>query len=1179
MKIPKIFYVIIPAVITLAAIATDAPIWIQEDTEEFAAAADVNNDGSIDLIVVDRASGMVRVGHPSKAGLYWDDAGTSGIVPVDGAAFGRFLHSSRYSVALSGITANRIGIMDLNSAPALRDVFSLFPYQLGPNQLAGFDAVSDAGDEIFCLARLPGDDTTYIKVNTSLPSGGFHTVDSTATSSEYEFCAAVQPENGGTPIAAAFNGAVNRLQLFGTNTHSATAGDYYQDSWIKSDSRFVFGHYLSGATIGQFLVYTPQSSQALILPLKEDGAGGYEFDDAIVDTVVLPAGYATLNPGPDTGEITVITDTGEIKVVSFDGTTFTTVTDIPIPSGSTGTAAVALPGAAALYTLFDSNGDGISDSSGGFIKSSGSYVSNFPTTQLSALNSEGQISNILFFDGEPLVDTNISRVAAYRVNSWTVENRSFPAPTLDEVKALTDAGPSSGLGSPAVSSVNNLPVTATDQMVNQLTTDCSASALFSAVGESFSEVVFSPAGGSFAQSVQVTLEAPSLMNRIIYKIGGADWENYNTPFWIFEDASVTALAYNSSTGKTTPIKSVSFSFTKSPEEMDSDNDGVPDFVEIENGLDPDDGSDSDDDGLSDLDELVDGTEPDDDDSDNDGWTDRQERMAGTDPNNPSEYPADDEDLYNALLTAGEKQALFDLRVSPRPIEGTIPMMTRCMTGVTCRAYSFSGALLGVDISKNNSFPGVNNASVEFEGLSTPMQSGLFALSTPSHFNVITPNDDKSVGRELLALSEPPVLSEVEPVYTWGGGDTHTESLLWIAAAQSAYGAASREIRTRQMEYTDTTAALLFEALAARELFLRGDTATNQISLFPHRNEHEDLPHPGDKLIASLASQGPEDESAYIPAEAHEWFVDMLSTSQVSSVVQLVNMSYDIYKTCSAEANDNPGLYPLPVDAIRSLIHNDTLTGGYTNHFNASAISLAAEGADYLLGNIPARPKVSITLPALNLGGDNFTILYHPSTDTLYNLVNSENDPFPMDFAFALPSNATVQVYGFLNSDAGASGADREIEVIEMVVTALPALTPEDQDPNLLPDSYELLTFGASGAAPSRDSDGDGFSDLQEYLEGTDPTSAQSIPATTEEEIGIPTVVIDSTTGNVEVSLDWPARYQDAFHFQLESTDDLATPFTDHPTASMSGNGDRVLVNLLQSTEGTKRFYRVRVSLR
>ena len=65
---------------------------------------------------------------------------------------------------------------------------------------------------------------------------------------------------------------------------------------------------------------------------------------------------------------------------------------------------------------------------------------------------------------------------------------------------------------------------------------------------------------------------------------------------------------------------------------DSDNDGVSDDEELENGTDPNNG-DSDGDGLTDGDEIENGTDPSNPDSDGDGINDGDEIENGMDPNN------------------------------------------------------------------------------------------------------------------------------------------------------------------------------------------------------------------------------------------------------------------------------------------------------------------------------------------------------------------------------------------------------------------------------------------------------------------------------------------------------------------------------------------------------------------
>jgi hypothetical protein len=61
------------------------------------------------------------------------------------------------------------------------------------------------------------------------------------------------------------------------------------------------------------------------------------------------------------------------------------------------------------------------------------------------------------------------------------------------------------------------------------------------------------------------------------------------------------------------------------------------------------------------------------------------------------------------------------------------------------------------------------------------------------------------------------------------------------------------------------------------------------------------------------------------------------------------------------------------------------------------------------------------------------------------------------------------------------------ERIDLILGTL----PPDSDGDGLSDAWELQFFGAAGANPNDDPDGDGLSNLREYRAGTNPTDAQS----------------------------------------------------------------------------------------
>lgn len=64
---------------------------------------------------------------------------------------------------------------------------------------------------------------------------------------------------------------------------------------------------------------------------------------------------------------------------------------------------------------------------------------------------------------------------------------------------------------------------------------------------------------------------------------------------------------------------------------------------------------------------------------------------------------------------------------------------------------------------------------------------------------------------------------------------------------------------------------------------------------------------------------------------------------------------------------------------------------------------------------------------------------------------------------------------------------RSTGLIEILYPPAPVLDPEeDADSNGFPDAWEIEHFGSIGALPTDDTDGDGTTNLMEYLAGTDP---------------------------------------------------------------------------------------------
>ena len=97
--------------------------------------------------------------------------------------------------------------------------------------------------------------------------------------------------------------------------------------------------------------------------------------------------------------------------------------------------------------------------------------------------------------------------------------------------------------------------------------------------------------GAFRTSVSVSFpEAyPHVSGglRVLYRTdSSAEWAEYAGAFWLYKDTTLQWVTVDSSARTRSPVRSGTYTFPAPPHEMDSDGDGVPDFVKIAAGLDP-----------------------------------------------------------------------------------------------------------------------------------------------------------------------------------------------------------------------------------------------------------------------------------------------------------------------------------------------------------------------------------------------------------------------------------------------------------------------------------------------------------------------------------------------------------------------------------------------------------------
>jgi hypothetical protein len=1116
-------------------------------TDEIIGYGDFNDDGRLDLLLIERESGTYRIGDQNVDGtLSWTPSRPSGLPNASELAVGVLRQVGELSFALVNPDANRVQIIvPGSSAGGQANSQAIFPSGIGPSSVAAVD-LSYVGDnpaqsDLVVITSDPNDHRALFK-NT----GGSQVEQSKQVLAVSEHRArSVWLKAGGTIKGYA------ALRDLGTDSELVVHGLSNPAQFNVLDSLGPFpggADYINASFDGGvnqfFVVFTEDKSTIITAPFDVVSGFGADIEHDLGSEIRTVSLFA--NAAGDHG-LFIIFMNGDAAFYDFDGVNAPVLSKAISPSPGERINGAAAFGDGLIAVLAGPIAGGPSTVAHRFINDPSGWLLQESTT-LPSITGMSSLGNLAIYDADPMIHEGANVIEIMQFPDWT----SSPSinPNL-QVTVETIGSASGGLGGGSVIAVGPAPAGAVAALPNQPRPEVSVSILQAVLGKRLPALSIDPAPGVYDSYVapEISVRTPGHSAYYRTNTGGA-WLLANGPIDAPQATlvpfTVEYFAEDPVSGRRSPIHHASYSYNIAPADLDSDHDGLPDFVEIVHNLDPTGGQDSDGDGFSDLEEI----------------------LLETEPLNPLDKP----DVESHLAF----DSIVDLAVQPRslPMVGGSLALSRSrpfFNPTRVEVRNLEGALLGTAETADNGFPKLAFPNALIEDI-TPSQQDLFMLiGTQAVFDT---QAGKNKGHELLGL----VKSENDdtPTVDWepSGGSLAFEVNAWEVAARAEYLGVADPQRLMTLDYKDSLALLLMERFLIREFKNRNvapSVELDALSLTGFRDSEQALWTVTREALLQLQESGA--GGAWLLHDVYDEIVECLATPPNNDVGDLLKLAGELYRVSGSHSAADPGSYPAPFDLLRKIVHGSgaiDLPGGYADKVDMVPFELAsaAGGAAFVMSKPSTR---SMSFLNVVVGADGS--LTDSFSGSPVELFDAHGNPFELGAVFDLFDGTQLSFQTF--SDRGFN------EVVSSEILSLPQPSANDSDGNLLDDDFEIQHFGGVGSDPFADPDGDGYSSLQESFEGSSPINGLDAPAVAVEELRPPNGRLEAEGVNLAIRFDWPGLYENRIGFRIDHAIDLATtqPWTATLSEAFFDGGDQFTAFLFPNDDVSRDFYRISMYLK
>ena len=1192
--------------------------------EELLGYGNFDGDADLDSIVIDRLTGLVRLGVTQADGsLQWQAAKPTGCPGAQAMAVGAVRTPGVPDLIVTGPATNQVLLLS-PVAPFVRPQ-TLVPSGIGPISVAAVELVGPGNDparlDLVTLTGWNSDPSpNSLHLHRSLAGGISSILNSVLPSTRRRgsrvILTSTGPELYGDLDATSTTSSTFRI----INTQNAALPVQTSLAGLPNAVDFVEARFLA-LTRYQFVFFTP-------------GAPGLLFSDT-TGGLLQPTVAKTIAPDP-VRSVHVVNDGTRpcVAIIYNDGNrgdlyhfdaagnpVFDTTFAPPAGQKLKG----VLGHSAASFELLAGPAGGASTTSIRYQRTGGVWLRG-PEVTMPTLGAVATSANVFLYQTEPLVDPAAKLIETIQVPDWTSGLVIDGAGNVS-VTAEGFAGVNEGLAAPASRALGAKPAGTAFGLANQHRAEVSVSTDQSSLGIVPLQIGIDPPAGNYTRYFTPRLTVPNPAGiQAFWRYGMTGvWTLFNfatgaiaPPQDTLAPFSISYYAAEAATGRRTSVYTAAYSFSGAAGTLDSDGDGVPDFVELQRGLDPLTGADSDNDGLSDLEELLLGSDPANgsetkaygpnalalppsrtNDGDGDGFSDFTEWASGSNPFDATSVP-----ITDALV---EFRNVFDLNARPLSSSGNAgvaPDRESYKVGhatyapTTVRLHDADGRLVQVAQTEfHGAAAALPNPFAEFSSVPATGRDLFMVLSTPAAFDIVQEAGLPGWGREILALVPVPSLQLPPIPYLYPGGSASVAASAWIAAAKAHYTSQPRATISNNFDLYDSLALLAFERLADSKLRTRSlIPAGLPVSLTPFRDvdpETYQIVSPGTLRLLQAYS---ETDAAWHLQTVHSQIRQLVRSSPNARMVALRKLGLEIHRISAALNDASPGLYPSPFETLRTAIRSMQTTfpadgiiplpgDPATSYAAAHTLTLAEkqsadEAIAWLLGQIVPRPVEFLTVTTT---ADSFSgavpVIQNVANSDLLRLYDANGNPFRFPEALDLPVGTRLDVAVFTDRVDLPTGPGTGREAIFARVISFPSGPNTDTDSNAIDDTYEDYFFGGP-VDPFGDTDGDGYINLQEFLEGTHPSDATSAPTVAPLSSEIPVVQISRlVSGSLRFELRFPSIYSDRIRFVLQSQGDLTIPFTEAPATEAVSDGFNTYSAEIPMPAAARRFYRFRLALR